>query len=930
MGTLTHTEVTTLFVAIGLLLGVARILGELAQRWGQPSVIGELMAGILLGPTVLGQVAPGFFATIFPSEGGSAVALRGITTVAIALFLLVAGMEIDLSTVWRQGRKAIIVGITGILAPFAIGFAGAWAAPGLLGAEAGADRLIFALFVATALSISALPVIAKTLMDLNLFRTDLGMITVAAAVFNDVVGWIIFALILAMMGLGEGGPGIEATIVLTLGFTVFMLTIGRWLIDRALPWIQANATWPGGVLGFGLTLALGAAAFTEWLGVHAIFGAFLVGIALGDSGHLRKQTRTTIEQFISFIFAPLFFASIGLMVDFVAHFDLLLCLVVLAIATIGKVIGGRLGARLSGMSRREGWAVAMGLNARGTMEIILGLLALEAGLIGERLFVALVIMALLTSIASGPALQRIVRRVRPIRLVDLLDERGFVSHLESTTRWEAIRELSEAAARLADLDPQAVVAAVREREQLMPTGLANRLAVPNARIPGLKGPIVALGLSRRGIDFDATDGQPAQILVLVLVPDDDEGLQWRLMADIAETFASPRVREQVLRSLGFTELRALLRLQGGDHGEAAVAREGWILVGAGPLARVWARRLIDTGAPVGLIDTNRNHVEQAQREGIRAVTGNALRDVTLMQAQAFRAQGILALTPNPDTNREILRFARDEFGIPRHWSFGHLGTTEEIHGLPFAARGDLARWDERLARGRALWSRVEVAEDGHLDESIRPADRDDVGEFVPLVVEHLRGAGEPAWSGMPLKVGDVVHGLIAGDDGDALETRVSRLFERAVVLDLDADATDPVADAEGLFHRAAAALAPRLHVGADEIALRFRSREEAGGTVLTPDLAIPHIAVDGQGIFELVIVRARPGIRFPASGDAVSAIFLLASSRDERGMHLKVLSALAGLAQRGVLAEVWAEADDGEALRQGLLDALHFRDHGQG
>lgn len=925
MGALSHHEVTTLFIAVGLLLGVARVLGEVAQRLGQPSVIGELLAGILLGPTVLGQLAPDLSASVFPNEGGSAIALRGITTIAIALFLLVAGLEIDLSTVWRQGRKATIVGLTGILAPFALGFGSAWLAPELLGAEAGADPFIFALFVATALSISALPVIAKTLMDLNLFRTDLGMITIAAAVFNDVVGWIIFAMILAMLGLGDGGPGIEATIALTLAFTVFMLTAGRGLIHRVLPWIQANASWPGGVLGFGLTLALAAAAFTEWLGVHAIYGAFLVGIALGDSSHLRKQTRATIEQFISFIFAPLFFASVGLMVDFAAHFDPWLCLVVLVIATAGKLIGGRLGGHLSGMTRREGWAVAVGLNARGTMEIILGLLALEAGLIGERLFVALVVMALATSIASGPALQRIVRRIRPARLVDFLDERGYVPQLAATTRWEAIRELAEAAARTAGLDAHAVQAAVREREQLMPTGLANRLAVPNARIAGLRHPVVALGVSRRGIDFDATDGQPAQIIALLLVPEEDEGAQWRLMADIAETFAGQRMREQVQRALGFTELRALLRLQEAGHDEETAAREGFILVSARPLARVWARRLIETGAPVWLIDTNRHHVEIAQREGIRAVGGNALRDVTLMQAHAFRARGLVALTPNRDTNLEIVRFAHEEFGIPRMLAFGHHGTVAGVHGIPLVARGELAWWDERLGRSHAVWDRIEIASAGHLDVGLRPAGQDDRAEFMPLVVERANGVGEPAWTGMPLGPGDVVHGLIGAEEGDDVDRRITRLLERAVILDLHEDATDPVIDVEGLFRRAAEPLAPRLHLGPGDIVERFREREAAGGTVITPELAVPHIGVDGHGIFEIVVVRARPGIVFATADQPVRAVFLLASSRDERALHLKVLAAIAGMAQRGVLASVWDDLDDAESVRRHLVTAWRAR-----
>src|SRR5690606_25864823 len=207
-------------------------------------------------------------------------------------FLLVAGMEVELGRVWRQGKAAISVSFWGVVIPFGVGFGAAWLAPRALGSEADADRLIFALFFATALSISSLPVIARPLLDLNLFRTDIGMVIIASAIVQDLVGWIIFAVILGLMG-SAGGHGlpIGATIALTLGFAVVMLTVVRWLVHRALPWIQAHASWPGGVLGFALSIALFGAAFTEWIGVHAIFGTFMAGVAVGDSPHLRERTR---------------------------------------------------------------------------------------------------------------------------------------------------------------------------------------------------------------------------------------------------------------------------------------------------------------------------------------------------------------------------------------------------------------------------------------------------------------------------------------------------------------------------------------------------------------------------------------------------------------------------------------------------------------
>lgn len=560
MQTLNHTEITAMFLALGLLLASARLFGEMARRYNQPAVLGEILAGILLGPTVFGALAPAASAFLFPRSGGGALALDGLMTLAITLFLLVAGLEVDLSSIWRQGKLAINVGVAGIVVPFAVGFGAAWLLPGLMGREAGADPLLFALFMATALSISALPVIAKTLMDLNLYRSDLGMLVVAAAVFNDLVGWIVFAVILGMLGTGPvSSLSIGQTIFLTLFFALFMLTVARWLINRALPWLHAHASWPGGVLGFALSLALISAAFTEWIGIHAIFGAFLAGVALGDSKHLRERTRATIEQFVSFIFAPLFFAGIGLKVDFVAQFDLLLVIAVLIIATIGKVLGCGLAGRFSGLGRREAWALGFGMNARGAMEIILGLLALKYGLIGERLFVALVIMALVTSLMSGPLLQRVLRLKKPRRFTDFLSARTFVNHLKARSRQEAVAELAKTVAEVAGLEVGEVIDGVMIREEMMATGIGHGLAVPHARLRGLERSVVAVGLSKAGIDFDAPDGQPAKLIFLLLTPVHDDGAHLELLADIATVFKGDEIRGRAAHVSGFTEFLALVR-----------------------------------------------------------------------------------------------------------------------------------------------------------------------------------------------------------------------------------------------------------------------------------------------------------------------------------------------------------------------------------
>jgi len=581
-GAVTPAEITVFLVSLAVLLGAARGLGEMARKLGQPTVLGEILAGVLLGPTVLGAVSPDLYTWLFPEyltgmaavvggEGGGAVSpvkigLDLLLMLSVCLLLLVAGLEVDLSSVARQGKAAAAVSIAGIAVPFSLGFGICWVLPGLMGMEPGADKLPFALFVGIAMSITALPVIAKVLMDLNMLKTDLGMLVMSSAMVNDLLGWLGFALVLAMIaGAGEGEAatagaemGLGMTIALTLVFVGGMLTVGRWLANRSLPWVQANTSFPGGPLTLVLIVALAGAAFTEWIGIHSIFGAFIVGIAVGDSRHLREKTRSTIEQFVTNFFAPLFFASIGLRVNFVDAFDPLLVIVVLVVAILGKLLGCFAGAKLAGMESRPAWAVGFGMSARGAMEIILGQLALEADLITPELFVAIVVMALATSLLPGPMMQWLMGRKQVRGLADLTTDKTFIPRLKARDVREALEELAEVAARELDVDPARIVASAWRREQVMPTGLPQGIAVPHASVPGLKRPLAVVGISQPGIDFDARDGSQSHIICLLLAPADKPEAQVELLAAVSRALATDAARDEIGHAQTAVEFRAAL------------------------------------------------------------------------------------------------------------------------------------------------------------------------------------------------------------------------------------------------------------------------------------------------------------------------------------------------------------------------------------
>jgi Kef-type K+ transport system membrane component KefB len=226
--------------------------------------------------------------------------------------------------------------------------------------------------------------------------------------FNDLIGWVLFSMIMGMLK-GSANHSVLLTLLYTIAYAILMLTVVRILINKSLPWAEKNFTWPGGFLSLSLGLAFLGAAFTEFIGLHAIFGAFIIGITIGDSVHVTEKMKDIVNQFVTNIFAPLFFISIGFKVNFLDHFNLQITIIILVLAFIGKIFGGYFGAKIGGLGNKESLAIGFGMNARGAMEIILATLALQANLIGEEVFVAIVIMAVITSIVAGPMMNWLLK-----------------------------------------------------------------------------------------------------------------------------------------------------------------------------------------------------------------------------------------------------------------------------------------------------------------------------------------------------------------------------------------------------------------------------------------------------------------------------------------------------------------------------------------
>ena len=407
MQVLSHYENLSLILSIGLLIIAARMFGEFFRKFKMPLVVGELIAGIFLGPSLVGNYAPGISEILYTHNTNASIALSGIINISIIMLLFVAGMELNLSLIRQQGKAALSTSVLSLIIPLGLGFVTAYYGYEYYGRNS-TDKVAFSLFMGTAMAISALPVIARTLIDLNLFKTKIGSIIITAAMFNDLIGWVLFSMIMGMLK-GSANHSVLLTLLYTIAYAILMLTVVRILINKSLPWAEKNFTWPGGFLSLSLGLAFLGAAFTEFIGLHAIFGAFIIGITIGDSVHVTEKMKDIVNQFVTNIFAPLFFISIGFKVNFLDHFNLQITVIILVLAFIGKIFGGYFGAKIGGLGNKESLAIGFGMNARGAMEIILATLALQANLIGEEVFVAIVIMAVITSIVAGPMMNWLLK-----------------------------------------------------------------------------------------------------------------------------------------------------------------------------------------------------------------------------------------------------------------------------------------------------------------------------------------------------------------------------------------------------------------------------------------------------------------------------------------------------------------------------------------
>lgn len=394
-------------LALAVVIVTARLVGALFHHLHQPPVIGEVVGGVLLGPSLLGAIAPAAYAFLLPPS--AAPFLGVIAQLGVVLYMFIVGLHLDLRVLRTSGHATVAISHASIVVPFLLG---ALLALGLYQplSPAAVSFTTFALFLGVSLSVTAFPVLARILGDKGLHRTELGMLALGCAAVDDVTAWCLLAFVVSVAQATLMGAFV--TLALTVIYIVVMLVAVRPAIEAAMPWFEKFERLNQGGLAVILVGLLLSALATEFIGIHAIFGAFLLGAVIPHTSRVANDVTDRLDDLVRVMFLPAFFAFTGMRTEIglIQTWDeWMTCGLIVAVATAGKFGGTLVAARFTGLDRTDAAALGILMNTRGLVELIVLNIGLDLGVISPRLFTMLVIMALVTTFMTTPVLDLLMR-----------------------------------------------------------------------------------------------------------------------------------------------------------------------------------------------------------------------------------------------------------------------------------------------------------------------------------------------------------------------------------------------------------------------------------------------------------------------------------------------------------------------------------------
>lgn len=517
-----------LLLQLSIIFILTNFVNSFLKKINQPTITGDLLVGIILGPTILGSFFPKIYNFIFPQNLVQVAMLDTLGWFGLFLVLLSTGIEVDFSSIWKQRKNAIVISTLDIIVPIIFSMTFIYFLPSRY-FEFSDNKFITSFFISVIMTISALPIAIRALREVGIMKSDLGFLIISALTINDIIGWIVFTLLLSLFSMKFFDWEIAIKIILYTGiFTFLALNIGKKIVNWLfLKVINQDSDGVQGVLAVLISTGVVFGLITLEIGIHTLFGFFIAGIVAGDSPIFTKSARNTVHNFVYSIFASLFFVNIGLKINFFESFNLFLALFITFVGVAGRYLGAWIGSTLSKNIKYRN-IISIAHTPGGEMHIVVSLIALSFGLLNKELFVAIVFAAILSSIINGPWLAIASKRFNYLESFEVLVYPGI--KLEAQYKEQAISKLLD----LLKLEYREanILENVLDREDIVCSGLQNSIAIPKGNIEDETKTKIIYARLENPINWNSLDGKLTKNIFLILTSREEQENQIKVVKKI--------------------------------------------------------------------------------------------------------------------------------------------------------------------------------------------------------------------------------------------------------------------------------------------------------------------------------------------------------------------------------------------------------------
>ncbi|MGL4802146.1 MAG: cation:proton antiporter [Cetobacterium sp.] len=523
-----ETNIFYLLLQLSIIFILTNFVNSFLKKINQPTITGDLLVGIILGPTILGSFFPKIYNFIFPQNLVQVAMLDTLGWFGLFLVLLSTGIEVDFSSIWKQRKNALVISTLDIIVPIIFSMAFIYFLPSRY-FEFSDNKFITSFFISVIMTISALPIAIRALREVGIMKSDLGFLIISALTINDIIGWIIFTLLLSLFSMKFFDWEIAIKITLYTGvFTFLALNVGKkvvnWLFSKV---VNQDSDGVQGILAVLISTGVVFGLITLEIGIHTLFGFFIAGIVAGDSPIFTKSARNTVHNFVYSIFASLFFVNIGLKINFFESFNLFLALFITFVGIAGRYLGAWIGSTLSKNIKYRN-IISIAHTPGGEMHIVVSLIALSFGLLNKELFVAIVFAAILSSIINGPWLAVASKRFNYLESFEVLVYPGI--KLEAQCKEQVISKLLD----LLKLEYREVniLENVLDREDIVCSGLQNSIAIPKGNMEDETKTKIIYARLENPINWNSLDGKLTKNIFLILTSREEEENQIKVVKKI--------------------------------------------------------------------------------------------------------------------------------------------------------------------------------------------------------------------------------------------------------------------------------------------------------------------------------------------------------------------------------------------------------------